>query len=110
MGRVREEKRRRKRIKEETIRRKKIQVREKVRVAKRCVFPMVRGSGGSNSIATATAVAATTAAATTAATTTAAAATAATTTMLYFYSCFDCSTLFWFRWYQHEATILPGRG
>ena len=109
MGRVREEKRRRKRIKEETIRRKKIQVREKVRVAKRCVFPMVRGSGGSNSIATAAAVAATTAAATTAATTTAA-ATAATTTMLYFYSCFDCSTLFWFRWYQHEATILPGRG
>ena len=49
MGRVREEKRRRKRIKEETIRRKKIQVREKVRVAKRCVFPMVRGSGGSKS-------------------------------------------------------------
>ena len=79
-------------------------MREKVRVAKRCVFPMVRGSGGSNSIATAAAVAATTAATTTAA------ATAATTTMLYFYSCFDCSTLFWFRWYQHEATILPWRG
>ena len=44
MGRVREEKRRR------NLRRKKIQVREKVRkVAKHCVFPMICGSGGSKS-------------------------------------------------------------
>jgi len=38
VGRVREEKRRRKRIKEETVRRKKIQVREKVGKSRNTVF------------------------------------------------------------------------
>ena len=55
MGRVREKKRREEKKKKDRRRdsqKKKIQVREKVRVAKRCVFPMVRGPGGSNSIAT----------------------------------------------------------
>ena len=54
MERVREEKRRKKKIKKkESLRRKKIQVREKVgkswKVAKHRVFPMICGSGGSTS-------------------------------------------------------------
>ena len=52
MGRVREEKRRRKKIKNqkrESLRRKKIQVREKVGKSRNTVFPMVRGSRGSKS-------------------------------------------------------------
>ena len=47
MGRVREEKRRRKKIKEETVGRKKIQMRKGRKVAKHCVSPMICGSGGS---------------------------------------------------------------
>ena len=52
VGRVREEKRRREKIRER-VRRKKMQVREKVgkswKVAIHCVFPMICGSGGSKS-------------------------------------------------------------
>ena len=48
MGRVREEKGGRKRIKEETVRRKEIQVRENVGKPRNTVFfPMICGSGGS---------------------------------------------------------------
>ena len=50
MGRVREEKRRRKKIKKEKVRRKKIQVREKVGKPRNTVFfPMFCRSGGSKS-------------------------------------------------------------
>ena len=51
VGRVREEKERRKKIREkEAVRRKKMQTREKDRkVAKNCVFLMFCGSGGSKS-------------------------------------------------------------
>ena len=50
MGRVREEKRRRKQIKEEDLQKKEDPGARKGRkVAKRCVFPMICGSGGSKS-------------------------------------------------------------
>jgi hypothetical protein len=48
VGRVREEKRRRK-IRGEKLRRKKMQVREKVEKSRITVFPMFCGSGGSKS-------------------------------------------------------------
>ena len=47
MGRVREEKNRRNKIREERVRKQKMQVREKVQTPRNTVFPIIRGSGGS---------------------------------------------------------------
>ena len=47
MGRVREEKDRRKNIREERVRKQEMQVREKVQKPRTTVFPIIRGSGGS---------------------------------------------------------------
>ena len=47
MGRVIEEKNRRNKIREERVRKQKMQVREKVQKPRNTVFPIIRGSGGS---------------------------------------------------------------